>query len=87
MPVPDRAADYACYNWRMTDHWWRESPLKGAGQMDQGTLFAERWPAGYKPIPGLTLDGEPRNPGWRGRPGGPNPPALVFATRRPANAF
>jgi len=30
----------------MTEHWWRESPFRAGGQMNQGTLFAERWPKG-----------------------------------------
>lgn len=87
VPAPEGALDYASYNWRMTEHWWRESPFRGEGQMDQGTLFAERWPDGYKAVLGLPLDGEPRNAGWRGRAGGPNPPAFVFVTRRPVNDF
>jgi hypothetical protein len=87
VPAPDGAADYGCYNWRMTEHWWRESPFKGQGQMDQGTLYSERWPRDYKAMLGLPLDGEARNAGWRGRAGGPNPPAFVFVTRRPVNDF
>ena len=42
VPAPEGAKEFAYYNWRMTEHWWRESPFRAQGQMDQGTLFAER---------------------------------------------
>jgi hypothetical protein len=86
VPAPDGALDYGYYNWRMTEHWWRESPFRAGGQMDQGTLFAERWPPGYTRILGMP-EGEARTPHWGGRPGGPNPPVFVFVSPRPSEDF
>src|SRR5665213_2049048 len=74
VPAPDGALDYGYYNWRMTEHWWRESPFHPDRPMDQGTLFAERWPPGYQRILGMSEHLDPRNPHWGGRSGGPNPP-------------
>jgi len=87
VPAPDGALDYGYYNWRMTEHWWRESPFHPDRQMDQGTLFAERWPPGYRPILGMPEHLDPRNPHWGGRAGGPNPPVFVFVTKRPSEDF
>lgn len=86
VPAPDGATDYGYYNWRMTEHWWRESPFRGGGQMDQGTLFAERWPEGYTRVLGMP-EGAARTPHWGGKPGGPNPPVFVFVTARPSEDF
>ena len=86
VPTPAGAQDFGCYNWRMTEHWWRESPFASKDQMDQGTSLSERWPANYNEILGLP-PGSARNAAWAGAPGGPNPPAFVFVPRRPTQDF
>lgn len=86
VPAPDGAEAYGYYNWRMTEHWWRQSPFPTADQMDQGTSFAEVWPEGYTDILGLP-SGEARSPRWGGGAAGPHPPAFVFVPRRPTEDF
>ncbi len=87
VPAPEGAHDYGYYNWRMTEHWWRESPFHPDRPMDQGTLFAERWPKGYQRILGMPEHLDPRNPHWGGQAGGPNPAVFVFVTKRPSEDF
>ena len=28
VPPPEGAEEYCYYNWRMTEHWWQESPFR-----------------------------------------------------------
>ena len=86
VPPPAGAEAFACYNWRMTEHWWRESPFPAQGQDNAGASLSERWPAGYTEILGLP-SGEHRSAQWHGAQGGPHPPAFVFVTRRPSEDF
>jgi hypothetical protein len=86
IPAPTGAEPYGYYNWRMTEHWWRESPFRGHGQMDQGTAFAETWPPNYTNILGLP-EGEARSDKWGGTPDGRHPPVMMFVNRRPDNDF
>jgi len=86
VPAPRGAEAYGYYNWRMTEHWWRESPFRGKGQLDQGTSFSEIWPAAYTDILGLPK-GEARSSKWGGTPDGKHPPVMMFVTRRPTEDF
>lgn len=86
VPPPTGAEAYGYYNWRMTEHWWRESPFRGGGFMDQGTSFAEIWPPNYNRVVGLP-EGEERSSQWAGTPEGPHPPVMMFIPRRPSEDF
>ena len=86
VPTPPGAEAYACYNWRMTEHWWRESPFPSKDQMNQGTSLSERWPPRYNEILGLPA-GAARTHAWHGAAGGPNPPSFTFVARRPTEDF
>ena len=86
VPAPRGAEAYGYYNWRLTEHWWRENPFRGQGQMDQGTSFAETWPPNYTDILGLP-SGEARSSKWGGTPDGKHPPVKMFIPRRPSEDF
>lgn len=85
LPAPKGSERFYPYNWRMTEHWWREHPWVG-GVMDHGTALGEVWPPGYTKVVGQP-DGEARSAGWAGSPGGPNPPVMVFVQSRRADDF
>lgn len=85
VPSPEGAESFHPYNWRMTEHWWRELPFHG-NIINQGTSIAERWPATYTDILGLPK-GEARSEKWNGKPDGPHPPAFVFVPRRATEDF
>lgn len=82
IPSPDGSEVFFPYNWRMTEHWWREEPWVG-GPMDHGTAISETWPPGYAKAVGMP-EGDARSAGWAGSPGGPHPPVMIFVqSRRP----
>jgi hypothetical protein len=86
VPAPDGAEPYGCYNWRMTEHWWREVPWV-KGQMDHGSALAEQWPKDYNEILGLPKGGPARTAAWGGKPEGPHPPVFCFVPARPTEDF
>ncbi|MGB9660755.1 MAG: hypothetical protein ACPL5F_01895 [Moorellaceae bacterium] len=86
VPPPEGAEAYGYYNWRMTEHWWRESPFPTGDQMEVYTSLAERWPPEYEDIVGLPK-GEFRSSKWLGKPEGPHPPVFAFVPRRPTEDF
>ena len=83
--APAGAEAFCPYNWRMTEHWWRELPFRG-GLMEQGTSIAERWPDRYTDILGLP-SGEARSKTWQGSIGGAHPPVFLFTDYRPSEDF
>lgn len=85
VPAPEGSEPFFPYNWRMTEHWWREEPWVG-GVMDHGTALSEVWPPNYPQRLGLP-EGEARSAGWSGRPGGPHPPVMAFVQSRRADDF
>ncbi len=85
VPAPEGSERFCPYNWRMTEHWWREPPWVG-GVMDHGTAFGEVWPPGYASIVGMP-EGAARSAGWAGSPGGPHPPVMIFVQSRRADDF
>jgi len=85
VPHPEGAEAYAPYNWRMTEHWWREKPF-AQGLLTHGETISERWPANYTDILGLPR-GEVRSALWQGAPGGPHPPVFAFVPCRPPQDF
>jgi hypothetical protein len=85
IPAPPGAEGFCPYNWRMTEHWWRESPFAGS-LLDQGTAIAERWPERYTEILGLP-QGEQRSHQWGGTIDGVHPPAFAFVDHRPTEDF
>jgi Chalcone isomerase N-terminal domain len=86
VPAPTGAEAFGYYNWRLTEHWWRENPFRNGNLMDQGTTFSEVWPPNYTNIIGLPT-GEKRSAGWQGKPNGAHPPVKVFIPRRPSEDF
>ena len=86
LPHPEGAEAYAPYNWRMTEHWWRDLPYDGKNLMDMKTLLTESWPKNYTDIVGLPA-GEVRSYQWGGQSGGPHPPIFAFCPSRPTHDF
>jgi hypothetical protein len=86
VPPPEGSGRFFPYNWRMTEHWWRQNPYGPAGLMDQGTSLQERWPKNYTQMLGLP-SGEARSHHWGGKAGGPHPPVFIFVPRRPTEDF
>ena len=83
VPAPDGSEPFFPYNWRMTEHWWRELPFPTGEVMYHGTAISETWPPGYTRIVGLP-DGDARSAGWAGSADGPHPPVMIFVqSRRP----
>ena len=85
VPAPAGSEPFCPYNWRMTEHWWRELPFRH-GLMDHGTSIAESWPPNYNRIVGMP-EGDARMAGWTGRSGGPHPPVMVFVPYRASEDF
>lgn len=81
VPPPDGAEDFGYYNWRMTEHWWAESPFR-AGQMGHGSALSEVWPENYSEALGIP-DGEQA----RGEKWGTKSPAFIFVEPRPTEDF
>ena len=86
VPPPPGSEHFCVYNWRMTEHWWRELPFRGHGIVDMGTAIAERWPPNYTDILGLP-SGEVRSKAWGGTIDGPHPPVFAFVDYRPSEDF
>lgn len=86
VPAPEGSEPFYPYNWRMTEHWWRELPFPKGNLMDHGTAVSEVWPPNYTRIIGLP-DGDPRAAGWQGSPGGPHPPVMIWVQSRMADDF
>jgi hypothetical protein len=86
LPPPPGSEAFCPYNWRMTEHWWRELPWRGAGMLDQGTSIAERWPDNYTQMLGIP-GGEARTKKWEGSIDGPHPPVFAFVDYRPTEDF
>lgn len=86
VPAPPGSEHFCPYNWRMTEHWWRENPYEGRSILDHGTSIAESWPERYTEILGLPT-GEQRSHGWPGRPEGPHPPVFAFVPPHAPNDF
>ena len=85
VPSPEGAEVFAPYNWRMTEHWWRQSPFT-SGLLHHGESISERWPKDYTQILGLPK-GEARSAGWSGSPTGLHPPVFAFVPPRPTQDF
>ena len=86
VPAPRGAEPFGYYNWRMTEHWWRESPFRGQNIMDNCSSFAECWPDNYTEILGLP-SGETRSHKWGGSAEGKHPPVFMFVPRRATEDF
>jgi hypothetical protein len=81
VPAPVGAEDYAYYNWRMTEHWWEQSPFH-SGQMGHGSALAEIWPENYADAVGI-----PRGENARGEKWATKAPAFIFVNPRPSEDF
>ncbi len=86
LPIPEGGERYGAYNWRMTEHYWREDPF-GKDQLEHGTALSEIWCEGYNEAVGNPADSKLRGD-WTGI-NDPNahPPAFVFCNHRPDNSF
>lgn len=81
VPAPEGADAFACYNWRMTEHWWEHSPFH-AGQMGHGSALAEIWPEGYADALGIPKGEAARTEKW-----GVKAPVFIFVPPRPTEDF
>ena len=86
LPIPNGGELYGAYNWRMTEHYWREDPF-GDKQLEHGTAISEIWCEGYNESVGNPPDSQSRGD-WGSNPN-PNahPPAFVFCKTRPDDSF
>jgi hypothetical protein len=75
VPAPKGSEEYCVYNWRMTEHWWRESPFRGI--MGHGSAMSEQWTKNYHKAVGLPTGEEARTPKWEAKA-----PAFIFVTPR-----
>jgi hypothetical protein len=81
VPEPKGAAEFCVYNWRMTEHWWRESPFR-KGQMGHGSALSEIWCDNYNKACGLPETEAARTEKWKARA-----PAFIFVDPRPPQDF
>jgi hypothetical protein len=81
IPAPEGALDYGYYNWRMTEHWWSESPFR-KGVMGHGSALAEVWPKGYAQALGIARGAAQGDRKWQGKA-----PAFIFVPHRPTEDF
>jgi hypothetical protein len=81
VPPPEGAEDYCYYNWRMTEHWWHESPFR-EGLMGHGSAIAERWSPHYHEAVGLPVGEAARTQVWQAKA-----PAFIFVPPRPTEDF
>jgi hypothetical protein len=72
---PKGSAEFCVYNWRMTEHWWRENPFRGV--MGHGSAIAEQWTKNYHKAVGLPTGEEARTSKWEAKA-----PAFIFVTPR-----
>jgi len=81
LPAYAGVEHYGYYNWRMTEHWWQESPFK-KGQMGHGSALAEQWPPNYNKAVGLPEGEAARTQVWKAKA-----PAFIFVPPRPTEDF
>lgn len=81
VPPPEGAEAFGYYNWRMTEHWWTESPFR-KGVMGHGSALSEVWPKDYADALGI-----PKGEQQRGKKWGTKSPAFIFVPYRPSQDF
>jgi len=81
VPPPEEAINYGYYNWRMTEHWWAESPFR-KGVMGHGSALSEVWPEDYPKALGFPEGAAQRGQKWQGKA-----PAFIFVPYRPTEDF
>jgi hypothetical protein len=81
VPAPMGGEAFGYYNWRMTEHWWAESPFK-AGAMGHGSAISETWPKYYAKAVGIPSGEQARGKAWRAKA-----PAFIFVAPRPTESF
>jgi hypothetical protein len=81
VPGPEGSEAFCVYNWRMTEHWWAESPFK-AGAMGHGSAISEVWPKDYNKAVCIPENEEARGRVWKAKA-----PAFVFVNPRPTEDF
>lgn len=80
VPPPEGGTGYGYYNWRMIEHWWRESPFR-KGRSHGGAL-ADYWPPNYEEAVGLTGRTGQDAGEWR-----PPAPVHIFVPARATEDF
>jgi hypothetical protein len=81
VPAPEAAEAYGYYNWRMTEHWWHESPFQRG--MGHGSALAEQRPSDLRLEASGKKKGEPgRKSEWRAKGS-----AFIFVPPRPTEDF
>jgi hypothetical protein len=80
VPEPKGSDRFCVYNWRMTEHWWKEIPFRGA--MGHGSALSEIWCGNYHKACGLPEGEAARTQKWTAKA-----PAFIFVTPRINNDF
>jgi hypothetical protein len=81
VPPPEGGQAYGYYNWRMTEHWWAESPFRN-GVMGHGSALSEVWPANYADALGIVQNEAARGKKWSAKA-----PVFIFVPVRPTEDF
>ena len=88
LPIPEGGKEYGAYNWRMTEHWWREDPWGDIEHSENhGSALTEIWPERYNEIIGQGHANGARTGTWDGSRDGEHPPVFTFVPYRPDNTF
>ncbi len=80
VPEPKGSSKFCVYNWRMTEHWWKEIPFHGV--MEHGSALSEIWAKNYHKAVGLPQGEAARTAKWEAKA-----PAFIFVTPRINNDF
>jgi hypothetical protein len=80
VPPPEGASDYGYYNWRMIEHWWRQSPFRKG--LNYGSALGEYWPPHYNEAVGLRSGIDQSLEEWRFPA-----PAFIFVPTRATEDF
>lgn len=87
LPLPEGADLYGAYNWRMTEHYWREDPFSMEDELNQGTAMSEVWVEGYNEMIGNPVNSEKRADWEEQENKNAHPAAFVFVNRKIDNDF
>lgn len=81
LPGPEGSQDFEVYNWRMTEHWWRQLPF-GKDAVGHGSALKEGYPKAYKKAVGLPETEDVRGKQWQ-----TGAPVFVFVDYRAPDDF
>ena len=82
LPIPEGGEKYGAYNWRMTEHYWREDPFSMEDELNQGTAMSEVWVEGYNEMIGNPIASTKRADWGVQDNKNAHPAAFVFVNRK-----